>query len=140
MMMMMIHVKAIFNFSALIICLLFQARARLTSTVEEIIQEREKRSKVGSGVNVDDQEAGDFLDVILSKPRCLLNREVVVSLVVDLMLGGYETTATLMSLIVYFLAHSPNALQKLKVPPSFSQGKYSRADEHHHISTIKRQS
>ncbi|KAE8021435.1 hypothetical protein FH972_007325 [Carpinus fangiana] len=91
-----------------------KARARLTSTVEEIIQEREKRSKVGSGVNVDDQEAGDFLDVILSKPRSLLNREEVVSLVVDLMLGGYETTATLMSLIVYFLAHSPNALQKLK--------------------------
>lgn len=54
------------------------------------------------------------MDVILSK-RCLLNRDEIVSLVLDLMLGGYETTATLMSLIVYFLGHSPNALQKLEV-------------------------
>jgi hypothetical protein len=59
-------------------------------------------------------KGGDFLDVILSK-RCLLNRDEIVSLVLDLMLGGYETTATLMSLIVYFLGHSPNALQKLEV-------------------------
>ena len=82
-----------------------QARARLSATVREIIKER-KKEELGLA-------KGDFLDVILSKGS--LNDEETVSIVLDILLGGYETTATLMALIVYFLAHAPNALENLKV-------------------------
>ncbi|TXG54752.1 hypothetical protein EZV62_020008 [Acer yangbiense] len=84
-----------------------KARARLSSTVREIIKEREK----GSVDEVLIRE-GDFLDVILSKGG--LMDEEIVSIVLDILLGGYETTATLISLIVYFLGHSPIAFQTLK--------------------------
>lgn len=58
-------------------------------------------------------EKGDFLDVLLSNDS--LSDEEKVSLVLDLLLGGYETTSLLMSLTVYFLETSPLALQQLKV-------------------------
>lgn len=89
---------------------LLQARARLSATVREIIKER-KKEKLGL-------EEGDFLDIILSKGS--LSDEETVSIVLDILLGGYETTATLMALIVYFLAHAPDALEKLKVTLSLS--------------------
>lgn len=88
-----------------------QARARLSSSVKEIMEGRRKRrsrelEELGEG-------EGDFLDAILSKQS--LNDDEIVSIVLDIMLGGYETTSTLMALIVYFLQHSPIALAKLKV-------------------------
>lgn len=83
-----------------------KARARLSATVKDIIRERAKKN---SGV---EKEKGDFLDVILSKHD--LSDTETTSIVLDIVLGGYETTATLLSLIVYFLAHSPNAFEKLK--------------------------
>lgn len=55
----------------------------------------------------------DFLDVIMSNEY--LNYEEKVSIVLDILLGGFETSATLLSLVVYFLAKSPNLLLKFKV-------------------------
>ncbi|XWS30430.1 hypothetical protein CRYUN_Cryun24cG0116900 [Craigia yunnanensis] len=81
-----------------------KARVRLSATVREIIKER-KKEKLGHAKE-------DVLDVILSKGS--LSDEETVSIVLDLLLGGFETTATLMALIVYFLAHAPNALENLK--------------------------
>ncbi|XP_022740975.1 cytochrome P450 724B1-like [Durio zibethinus] len=81
-----------------------KARARLSATVREIIKERKKEKL--------ELSKGDFLDVILSKGS--LSDEETVSIVLDILLGGYETTATLIALIVYFLAHAPNALENLK--------------------------
>lgn len=89
--------------------------------MREIIEERKSstsadgndHSKNGGGGK------GDFLDVIMgmaegpSSPG--LDEEEQVSIVLDILLGGYETTATLLSLIVYFLSHSPLVLQTLKV-------------------------
>ncbi|KAL4379601.1 hypothetical protein GQ457_02G020670 [Hibiscus cannabinus] len=81
-----------------------KARARLSATVRGIIKERQKeQSRHGKG---------DFLDAVLSKES--LSDEETVSVVLDLLLAGYETTATLTSLIVYFLALYPNVLQHLK--------------------------
>ncbi|KAL9454714.1 hypothetical protein AB3S75_010174 [Citrus x aurantiifolia] len=81
-----------------------KARARLSRTVREIIRERQHENmRAGEG---------DFLDVILKKRS--LSEEETVSIVLDIMLGGYETTATLLALIVYFLAHAPAVFQKLK--------------------------
>ena len=76
-----------------------------------MIKEREQRNIVGL------IQRGDFLDVVLSK-KSLTNDEIV-SIVLDILLGGYETTATLMSLIVYFLGQAPNALENLKVALCF---------------------
>ncbi|KAL3723054.1 hypothetical protein ACJRO7_035268 [Eucalyptus globulus] len=63
-----------------------KARARLSSTVREIIEERRRTSSAAE----------------------------MVSIVLDILLGGYETTATLMALIVFFLAHEPASLLQLK--------------------------
>ncbi|KAK9925402.1 hypothetical protein M0R45_033726 [Rubus argutus] len=84
-----------------------KARARLSSSVKEIMEERRKRKIVELG-----EGDVDFLDAILSKQS--LNDDEIVSIVLDIMLGGYETTSTLMALIVYFLHHSPIAFAKLK--------------------------
>lgn len=84
-----------------------QARARLSSTVREIMEERRRtRNEVGL-------KKGDFMDVILGNEG--LNEEEMVSIVLDILLGGYETTATLMALIVFFLAREPACLLQLKV-------------------------
>lgn len=80
-----------------------KARERITSTVKGIIEGRRKENRL---------QNGDFLDVILSKEN--LTDEERVSLILDLLLGGHETTATLMALLIYFLAHSPQALQQLR--------------------------
>ncbi|KAK8593015.1 hypothetical protein V6N13_043367 [Hibiscus sabdariffa] len=81
-----------------------KARARLSATVRGIIKERQKeQSRHGKG---------DFLDAVLTKES--LSDEETVSVVLDLLLAGYETTATLTALIVYFLALYPNVLQHLK--------------------------
>ncbi|PKI79129.1 hypothetical protein CRG98_000421 [Punica granatum] len=99
-----------------------KARARLSSTVKEIMKERKNKCISSSGddqnrISDDHSEGvGDFLDVIMGKEgsRWGLSDEEQVSIVLDILLGGYETTATLMSLLVYFLAQYPIALQTLK--------------------------
>ncbi|KAL2518656.1 Cytochrome [Abeliophyllum distichum] len=81
-----------------------KARTRISSTLKEVIKEREK---IGARhVN------GDFLNEILMK-ECL-NDEERVSILLDLLLAGYETTSGLMALVVYFLAQAPYALLQLK--------------------------
>ena len=87
----------------------FQARERITSTIKGVIVARRKEKRL---------QNGDFLDVILAREN--LSDEERVSLLMDLLLGGYETTATLLALLIYFLADSPQALQQLRVQLSFS--------------------
>ena len=90
--------------------------------MKEIIKEREvvKGSddrNVGPTEDSDHEEEireEDFLEVILAKEN--LSEEEKMSIVLDILLGGYETTATLMGLIVYFISHAPLVFQKLKVP------------------------
>ncbi|KAK9272775.1 hypothetical protein L1049_003152 [Liquidambar formosana] len=79
-----------------------KARKRISSTVKEILKERENGN----------MRKGDFLDVMLSTRR--LSDEEIVANILDILLGGYETTASLMALIIYFLNHAPHALEKLK--------------------------
>lgn len=82
-----------------------QARERLSLTVRDIIREREQNnSRHGEG---------NFLDVIMAKQG--LSYEERVSIVLDILLAGYETTATLIALIVYFLANAPDVFDQLKV-------------------------
>ncbi|XP_027348045.1 cytochrome P450 724B1 [Abrus precatorius] len=83
-----------------------KARIRLSSIIKGIILERRKGNDVGP------VEGGDLLNLILSKKN--LSDEEMVSIVLDLLFGGYETTAKLLSMIVYFLSGASNALESLK--------------------------
>lgn len=83
-----------------------QARTRIQSTIKGIIEEREKNEHL----RVD----GDFLDQTLSKEECMLTNEEKISLVMDLLLAGYETTAGLLALLLYYLCQSQEVLQQLR--------------------------
>ncbi|BAS89633.1 Os04g0469800 [Oryza sativa Japonica Group] len=80
-----------------------QARARISSTVKGIIEERR---------NAGSSNKGDFLDVLLSSNE--LSDEEKVSFVLDSLLGGYETTSLLISMVVYFLGQSAQDLELVK--------------------------
>ncbi|KAK1383871.1 putative cholesterol monooxygenase (Side-chain-cleaving) [Heracleum sosnowskyi] len=86
-----------------------KARARIQSTIKGIMLERREKNE---HVLVDDD--GDFLDQMLSNEECLLDNEEKVSLVMDLLLAGYETTAGLLALLVYYLFQSPEVLEQLR--------------------------
>lgn len=72
----------------------------------QIIKEREKKGTVGI-------KKGDFIDEMLQKGN--LNDEEKVSVAIDILLAGYETTSGLLALVVYFIAQSPSVLHQLKV-------------------------
>ncbi|XP_057767041.1 LOW QUALITY PROTEIN: cytochrome P450 724B1 [Salvia miltiorrhiza] len=83
-----------------------KARRRISSTLKDALKKRIKIMENGSDVR------GDFLDELLKKDS--LNDEEKVSVLLDLLLAGYETTSGLMALVVYFLAQAPSALQNLR--------------------------
>ncbi|XP_010272532.1 PREDICTED: cytochrome P450 724B1-like [Nelumbo nucifera] len=83
-----------------------QARTRISSTIKAIVEER-RRNGGNSNKN------GDFLEILLSVNN--LSEDEKVSFVLDSLLGGYETTSLLMAMAVQFLAHSPAALEQLKL-------------------------
>uniref|UniRef100_A0A1D1XX81 Cytochrome P450 724B1 n=1 Tax=Anthurium amnicola TaxID=1678845 RepID=A0A1D1XX81_9ARAE len=83
-----------------------QSRARISSTVKAILQERTRNGR-------DSSRKGDFLDVLLSVDS--LSEDEKVSFVLDSLLGGYETTSLLMAMAVHFLGHSPTALGQLQL-------------------------
>ncbi|GFP78737.1 cytochrome p450 724b1 [Phtheirospermum japonicum] len=94
-----------------------KARHRISSTVKAIIEGR-RRKNAGKTC-----KKTDFLEILLSVDS--LTEDEKVSFVLDSLLGGYETTSLLLSMLVFFLDHSPNALQHLKV-------------EHENIRSMKR--
>ncbi|KAM3367970.1 hypothetical protein ACQJBY_016498 [Aegilops geniculata] len=80
-----------------------QARERISSTVKGIIEERRK---------ADCCKKDDFLNVLLSTDE--LSDEEKVSFVLDSLLGGYETTSLMISMVVYFLGQSAQDLDLVK--------------------------
>lgn len=56
---------------------------------------------------------GDFLDVLLSSNE--LSDEEKVNFVLDSLLGGYETTSLLISMVVYFIGQSAEDMDLVKV-------------------------
>ncbi|KAK4346242.1 hypothetical protein RND71_032581 [Anisodus tanguticus] len=85
-----------------------KARTRISSTLKQVLKDRENKKDV----EVVGPAKGDPFDEILLKGH--LSDAEKVSILLDLLLAGYETTSGLLSLLVYFLAQSPLALQKLK--------------------------
>ncbi|XP_062224808.1 cytochrome P450 724B1-like [Phragmites australis] len=80
-----------------------QARERISNTVKGIIEERRSAGSC---------KKGDFLDVLLASNE--LSDEEKVSFVLDSLLGGYETTSLLISMVVYFLGQSAKDLDLVK--------------------------
>ncbi|GJN27311.1 hypothetical protein PR202_gb15325 [Eleusine coracana subsp. coracana] len=90
-------------FSCLLLLIHSQARERISTTVKGIIEERRSAESC---------KKGDFLDVLLSTDE--LSDEEKVSFVLDSLLGGYETTSLLISMVVYFLGQSAEDLDLVK--------------------------
>ncbi|KAK4845683.1 hypothetical protein QYF36_007777 [Acer negundo] len=99
-----------------------KARSRISSTVKAIIEERRNNNNNYNDDDDDDDDENsekrrngnsDFLEILLCVDT--LSEDEKVSFVLDSLLGGYETTSLLMAMVVHFLAHSPTALQQLKV-------------------------
>ncbi|XP_058111657.1 cytochrome P450 724B1-like [Magnolia sinica] len=84
-----------------------QARARISSTVKAIVEERRSKGEDSAG-----NKKSDFLEILLSANS--LSEDERVSFVLDSLLGGCETTSLLMALAVLFLGQSPAALQELR--------------------------
>lgn len=83
-----------------------QARIRISASVKAIIEERRK-----NGGNC--CEKRDFLEILLRADA--LSEDEKVSFVLDSLLGGYETTSLLISMLIFFLHQSPTAVHQLKV-------------------------
>ncbi|KAK3158320.1 hypothetical protein QOZ80_2AG0135580 [Eleusine coracana subsp. coracana] len=80
------------------------ARRNISITLEGLMEERRK----GGSLN----KKAAFLDVLLSNDE--LSQDDKVTFVLDSLLAGYETTSTLVSMVVYFLAKSPKCIKQLK--------------------------
>lgn len=98
------HVKNFFSITSL------QARRRISSTVKAIIEERRRRR---GHLGDHNSKKNDFLEILLYVDT--LSEDEKISFVLDSLLGGYETTSLLMSMVVYFLGQSTSALEQLKV-------------------------
>ncbi|XP_019193534.1 PREDICTED: cytochrome P450 724B1 [Ipomoea nil] len=86
-----------------------QARRRISSTVKAIIEERRRRRHLGDH----NSKKNDFLEILLYVDT--LSEDEKISFVLDSLLGGYETTSLLLSMVVYFLGQSTSALEQLKL-------------------------
>ena len=88
-----------------------QARARISSTLKAIIEERRRNNKAENSQKKSSNS--DFLEILLTTNT--FSEDETVSFVLDVILGGYETTSILMAMLVLFLSQCPKALQQLKV-------------------------
>lgn len=76
--------------------------------MKAIIEERRRNEADNSF-----RKRSDFLETLLGVDS--LSDDEKVGFVLDSLLGGYETTSLLLTMVVSFLSHSPSALQRLKV-------------------------
>lgn len=78
--------------------------------MKAIIEERRRNADGSTNYCT---KRSDFLEILLEVDT--ISEDEKASFVLDSPLGGYETTSLLMAMVVYFLAQSPSALQRLKV-------------------------
>jgi cytochrome P450 len=63
--------------------------------------------------NEEDIHTGDFLDMLMANMNVV--DDEILSLVLDLLLGGSEMITILITMVLKFLTDCPSALQQLKV-------------------------
>ncbi|KAG0456386.1 hypothetical protein HPP92_024174 [Vanilla planifolia] len=84
-----------------------KARHQIVDILRGIMRQRENRMR-----EREEKEKKDFLDMLLADEN--LAEENVLSLMLDLLLGGYETTAMLIAIAVKYLSENPEILNELK--------------------------
>ncbi|OWM81543.1 hypothetical protein CDL15_Pgr007584 [Punica granatum] len=85
-----------------------QARQRISSSVRSIMEERRQAGRGGWNAT-----SSDFLEILLGMDT--LSDDEKLSFILDSLLGGYETTSLLMSMVVYFLGQSSAAFEQAKL-------------------------
>ncbi|KAK9683513.1 hypothetical protein RND81_10G146900 [Saponaria officinalis] len=86
-----------------------KARTKVAEALGLVVRERRKASEGGDRKN---DILGALLDEEVEGGR--LSDEVIVDFLVSLLVAGYETTSTLMTLAVKFITETPLALAQLK--------------------------
>lgn len=89
-----------------------QARTKVAEALSLIVRQRRSESEAGERKN-------DMLEALLSADDGGFSDEEIVDFLVALLVAGYETTSTIMTLAVKFLTETPLALAQLKVPAFF---------------------
>ncbi|KAK1306028.1 Cytochrome P450 90A1 [Acorus calamus] len=95
-----------------------RARTKVVEILKTMVKERKerrskKRSTSTSWEEVEEEEKRDMLGALLEAEEGLTEEEGV-DFMVALLVAGYETTSTIMTLAVKFLSDSPRALVLLK--------------------------
>ncbi|URD94613.1 cytochrome P450 [Musa troglodytarum] len=87
-----------------------RAKLQITKIVGKI-RDRRQRQRIAAGApEVEGRK--DFLDLLESHGG--LTEDEIFGLVIDLLIGGYETTAMLISIIVKFVGKDPEILSELR--------------------------
>ncbi|PKU66874.1 cytochrome P450 724B1 [Dendrobium catenatum] len=81
-----------------------KARHRISDILRGIMRRRAEQLNINNGV--------DFLAILLADDN--VTEENVLSLTIDLLLGGYETTAMLLAVLVKHLTANPSIMEELK--------------------------
>ncbi|KAF2296261.1 hypothetical protein GH714_037144 [Hevea brasiliensis] len=84
-----------------------KARTKVAEALSLIVRQRRRESEAGERKN-------DMLEALLSADDGGFSDEEIVDFLVALLVAGYETTSTIMTLAVKFLTETPLALAQLK--------------------------
>ncbi|RWW53921.1 hypothetical protein BHE74_00039537 [Ensete ventricosum] len=95
------------NKKTLVFC---EETRKITKIVGEIRDRRRRQRSAAGAPEVEGRK--DFLDLLESHGG--LTEDEIFGLVIDLLIGGYETTAMLIAIIVKFLGNDPEILSELR--------------------------
>lgn len=91
----------------ILIVYVLKARGKVAEALSLVVRERRRESERGERKN-------DMLGALLEEEGGFSDEEIV-DFLVALLVAGYETTSTIMTLAVKFLTETPLALAQLKV-------------------------
>ncbi|KAL5984446.1 hypothetical protein ACLOJK_018551 [Asimina triloba] len=91
-----------------------QARTKVAEALRERVRERKERRRRRKRRGEEEDEEEDMLAALLSEGEGGFSEEEAVDFLLALLVAGYETTSTIMTLAVKFLTETPAALALLK--------------------------
>lgn len=91
--------------------MIWKARGKVAEALRMVVRERRRRE------NEEGERKKDMLGALLDEEGSGdgLSEEEIVDFLVSILVAGYDTTSTIMSLAVKFLTETPLALAQLKV-------------------------
>ncbi|KAI3912159.1 hypothetical protein MKW92_037368 [Papaver armeniacum] len=89
-----------------------KARRKVAESLLSVVRERRKEN-ISSSNGGGGKKNKDMLEALLEE-ECGLSDEEIVDFMLALLVAGYETTSTIMTLVVKFLTETPLALAQLK--------------------------